>query len=422
MEAWAICVAVLVGLGVMSIVLWLAQVLQYERSNGATAFESISESLPQPVLIYNRIEANRRTTILYLALFAVVLLPLVLYLAEIITAYFTFSTDALGGLLRNDNIVPFLVLDGCVALAIVVVAAYLEYRYADRLLLRLVGAHAAEREEEPELWRTVENLCIGAGLPQPRVYVLESPAANAFATGISPERASLVVTRGLLTLVDRLELEGVIAHELSHIGNYDIRLNTVLAAGMRILWLPLGIAVGFFRFLFRVHWAIGAGALFPLVILMVPLWLVFTKGVSELTSDPVEALLLMSVAVLPSYIFVGAPMLGLLIRRGLTRQREFLADADAALLTRYPEGLARALAKIKGAGEFQMKARATTAHLYIVDLLPEDAPWWDRILSSHPPLEERIAQLAEMGGIAPSVLRAAEEAGAKLHSTGAEPI
>jgi hypothetical protein len=143
----------------------------------------------------------------------------------------------------------------------------------------------------------------------------------------------------------------------------------------------------------------------------------------QLESDPGLGLLMLLSASLPFYVVLGAPALGQLIWRAVSREREFLADADAALLTRYPEGLALALAKMGAANDLRFRVAGSTAHLYAVDPLPRDAPWWDRILSSHPPIEERIELLARMGGgIAPSVLQAAAESGAEFARTHASDV
>jgi len=246
--------------------------------------------------------------------------------------------------------------------------------------------------------------------------VVEWLAPNALATGLDRQHAAFAVTRGLLSLLDQRELEGVTAHELSHIGNYDIRLSTVVAAGVALLRLPLLIVVGFFRFLFRLHWAVGVGALLYLVLpALAGIPFSVSLATDQLESDPGLGLLMLLSASLPFYVVLGAPALGQLIRRAVSREREFLADADAALLTRYPEGLALALAKMGAANDLRLRVAGSTAHLYAVDPLPRVAPWWDRILSSHPPIEERIELLARMGGgIAPSVLQAAAESGAEF--------
>ncbi|MDP2949636.1 MAG: M48 family metalloprotease [Chloroflexota bacterium] len=306
------------------------------------------------------------------------------------------------------------------AVAVVLLVAYLQYRFAAVLVLRLSGAQPVGQGEEQKLRQTVENLCIGAGLPQPQLYIIESAAPNAFATGLDPQHASLAVTRGLMRLLDSRELEGVIAHELSHIGNYDTRLSAVAAAGVVLLRLPLSIVTGFYRLLFGlVRLNLLAGALIllsygGLIFWVVPLSIVIAP------SDPPEndAILLFVLLfyywLLPYYGLV-APVLARFISGMVSRQRTLLADADAVLLTRYPDGLAWALGKMGAASGLHLRASGSTAHLYAVDPRPRDAPWWDRIFSSHPSVEERIDLLARMGsGIAPSVLQAAAEAGSEF--------
>jgi len=377
--------------------------------------------------------------------FVVLLLPFVAAFLPFLTPLITFGIVPLLGERAFDRMIQ----DGTGHVAAAVgalvfvvsfglIAAWLEYRYATRLVLRAAGAHRVRREDEPDLWRAVENLCIGAGLPLPRIYVIESAAANAFAAGVDPERASLVVTRGLLSLLERRELEAVVAHELSHIGNNDIRLNTTLAALVQTLRLPLSL-------LFRLHPLVGMGCLgvsflfLSLALVTVVGWvfevvliLFLAPEIADLSqagfdTAEVRGLLLGEAALMfalslygflilcgPFYVLVGARGLGLLVGRAVSREREFLADADAVLLTRDPEGLALALTKIGAAGGGGPKVDVATAHLYIADPLPARTRWWNRILRSHPPLEERVALLARMGsGVPPSALQRAQEAAAR---------
>ena len=197
----------------------------------------MSEPSPQPILVYDRIAQNRRRSIFLLALFAIILLPFVaqatMFLIHVLKFRLLFSDDELKSLapafLAVMSFFPVIILS----------AVLLGYYSASALVLRMLHARLVQQEEEPELYRTVENLCIGAGLPQPRLYVLESKVPNACAIGLNPAQAILVVTRGLMDLLDRRELEGVLAHELSHIGNHDIRLNTLVAALVTTLRLPL---------------------------------------------------------------------------------------------------------------------------------------------------------------------------------------
>jgi len=369
----------------------------------------------EPVLVYDRIAANRRSTLLLLGLFALMSLPAVAYVAQ----YLAFVVTIFFSSTPGSDWVTTVIEGAVIALAVIVAAAYLQYRYCATAVLRFSGAREVERDDEPGLWRTVENLCIGAGLPQPRVYVVESMAANAFATGMSPEDASLVVTRGLLELLDRRELEGVVAHELSQIGNYDTRLSAIMAAGVGTLRLPFVVVAGFFRFLFRLHWVVGAGVL---LYFGVPLLVAVVFSVAFVSEEPGIALLVLLALASLAYVLLGAPLLGMLLIRAISRQREFLADADAVLLTRHAEGLPTALAKMEAASGSGMKVGGATAHLYIVDPIRDEASWWDRVLLTHPPVEERIAALANMGGgIAPTLLHEATAAGARFGSADSAP-
>jgi len=377
------------------------------------------------VLIWDRIDANRRNSRLLLFAFAAVLLPVAAYLAMYLMVWVAMILGLLAvgaGLAdafsEDAGFTVFAAADAALSVLILLAVAYLLFRFASAIVLRLSGARPVTRAEAPELWRTVENLCIGAGLPQPRLHIVESGAANAFGTGLSPARASLVVTRGLLGLLDRRELEGVVAHELAQIANYDTRLGTLLAVGVALLRLPLGIVIAIFRFLFRIHWAVGWGLL---LYLGLPLLATIPFGLSLVddmfAEDTLLGVLFVFSMLLPFYVFLAAPAIAYLLRKAVLRQHEYLADANAALLTRYPEGLARALAKMSAAGSEGLRVGAATAHLYVVDPLPSDCILWDRIFSTHPPIDRRIAAVAAMGGgTPPSVLRDAEQAGARFHS------
>ena len=380
--------------------------------------------LPQPVLVYTRVRANRRNTVLLLGLLGLLLLPFALGVTQYLMPWLAI---VILPVLLGDQVLysdrPLLGMAAIVfgTLAIVIAAAALAYRHAARLVLRSAGARPVAADAGQDLTRAVENLCIGAGLPPPHVYVVESSAANACATGRTPADAALVVTRGLLSLLNRRELEGVIAHELSHIGNHDIRVGTTLAGVGGVLGLPAGLVARAFRLLFRIEWALGAGCLLWSLLLFLS-FLGMTFGlVRNFPAEFPRELYWWSLAAAasPLYVLFGAPLAWLLIRTAIWRQRELLADADAALLTRDPEGLALALAKVGATGGGRLGASGATAHLYIVDPLAPQAPWWDRIFPCHPPIEERIALLARMGSgeIAPAALQAAAEAGAALQQT-----
>ena len=234
------------------------------------------------------------------------------------------------------------------------------YWYSDKLVLKMSKAKLVEFESNKELYRLVENLCITAGLPLPKIYIIDDTAPNAFATGRDPEHAVVAVTSGLLQKLDRSELEGVIAHELSHIGNRDILLATVVVVLVGIVAL---LADFFMRSLL-----FGGG-----------------RG-NNRGSDWIKI-----VAILLSIL---APVFAMLIQLAISRKREFLADADAALLTRYPEGLASALRKISSDSEKLEVANRATAHLYIANPFKNlKGKKTSKMFMTHPPIEERIASL-----------------------------
>ena len=344
------------------------------------------------------------------------MLPVACYLAAYASFIVAVPLLTVIGLSGMDDGATSVALAGFLALAIILAFAYLQYRLAGAVFLRLARARPIASGEEPVLRSTMEAVCVGAGVRPPRLYVVESKSPNAFATGLSPDRASLVVTRGLLSLLDKTELEGVIAHEVSHIANQDTRLNTVMAAAIALLLVPIRIVVGFFRLLFHIHWVVGVGAVLYLL-----LSLRFAVSLSDILSeDRAVALWMLFSMGLSAYCLVGGPLLALVIRRSVSREREFLADSEAALLTRFPEGLARALAKIEGASGHGINAPIAMGHLYLVEALPTGAPWWDRIFSTHPPIEERVRRLAEMGGVAPAVLEEAQAAGVNAAAAAPE--
>jgi heat shock protein HtpX len=397
---------------------------------------------PTPILVYNRIDANRRKTRLLLASFAVALLPAVsgaatFILPWIYRKYLSAWPAALASLqaqmphvqspldLPTQLLVLYagvgvnLVSMAIVALAFVATTAFLIY-YGSRVVLRVAHARPVDPGQERDLVQVVENLCIGAGLPLPRIHVIESAAPNAFATGRNPHDASLVVTRGLLGLLDRRELEGVIAHELSHIGNHDIGLSTTLAALVGTLSLPLRALAAPFR------GARGMGlgylailGLIPFVgILFMAFWIISDR--ESYGSVPFFWWWTIYVWTAPLYAVWVAPVVALLIRQAVSRQREFLADADAALLTRNPEGLALALVKIGAAGGERLRVGEGTVHLYFVDPRSKGS-WLHAVFPSHPSLERRVELLARMGsGIAPSAIQAAQDAGAKVRAAAEE--
>lgn len=235
------------------------------------------------------------------------------------------------------------------------------YWFSDKLVLRMSNAHLVDFESNKELYRLVENLCITAGLPLPKIYIIDDTAPNAFATGRDAKHAVVAVTSGLLQKLDRSELEGVIAHELSHIGNRDILLATVIVVLVGIVAL---MADYFRNFL----WWGGRDS--------------DSKGNNAY---------IMIIAIVLSLL---APFFAMLIQLAISRKREFLADADGALLTRYPEGLASALEKISADQEPLEVANRATAHLYIAS--PFKGQKVSKLFMTHPSVEDRVAILRGM--------------------------
>jgi heat shock protein HtpX len=241
-------------------------------------------------------------------------------------------------------------------------------------MLSMCGARPAGPSES-EARRLLDNLSIGAGLPPPKLYVIDTPVPNAFAAGLRPENSVVVVTSGLLALLDHREVEGVLAHELSHIGNRDTRLNTVVASLTLFLRLP---------YLMRQRKKRAR-----------------TAGYQWSTPNRNIRIRKTEIALLPIYIYVFfiAPFLATLIRAAISRSREFLADADAALITRYPEGLLRALAKIGGAGSTITGSNPVISHLYFASPSPGRARFFTgNLLATHPSIEQRITRLMEFNG------------------------
>lgn len=244
--------------------------------------------------------------------------------------------------------------------------AVLSYWFSDKVVLAMTKAVPVDMKNYPEVYRIVENLCITAGLPMPKLYIVPEMAPNAFATGRNPERAVIAVTQGLLQKLDRSELEGVLAHELSHIGNRDMLVSTVAV-----------ILVGFLSLL---------GDFF--------MRSMFWGGRRRSDNDR-SGLIFLALAVAFSIL---APLAGTLMQMAISRKREFLADASGALLTRYPEGLANALVKISRDSTPMSVANNTTAHLWIDNPMKgsKRISWLTKLFMTHPPVEERVAALRGM--------------------------
>ncbi|MGH2656000.1 MAG: M48 family metallopeptidase [Actinomycetota bacterium] len=256
------------------------------------------------------------------------------------------------------------------ALGIAAVGSWSSYMYGDRLVLRVSRAQPADREQYPKLHNIVEGLCIAAGMPVPAIYVIPEEAPNAFATGRNPEHASIAVTDGLLKTLNRVELEGVVAHELSHVKNRDILVGTLTATLVGVVVL----LTGWMRW--GLFWGGGRGR---------------GRG-GDGGGNPIILIVALVAMIL-------APLAAQLIRFGVSRRREYLADADGALLTRYPPGLAAALRKIGSATNTMRVANNATAHLWFSQpsrAVGEGHSRIERLFSTHPPIEERIKALEEM--------------------------
>ncbi|MEW6553211.1 MAG: M48 family metalloprotease [Actinomycetota bacterium] len=267
-----------------------------------------------------------------------------------------------------------------IAAIVATLMSFTSYYHSDKIALASAGARPVTREEFPYYVNTVEGLSLAAGIPVPRTYIIDTPAMNAFATGRDPEHAAIAVTRGLLENCNRLELEGVLAHEMSHIGNYDIRY-------MCMVVVLVGLLIIFANVVTRmIFWgSIGdrdsgggiggeGGGWFQIIIFVVGL-----------------------------VFLILSPIIGQLLQLSISRKREYLADATGAKLTRYPEGLASALEKLSSEAKPFPRTSQATAHLWIMEPFKKEAQAHkvkrSSMWSTHPPVEERIARLRAMSGL-----------------------
>ncbi|MDD4409149.1 MAG: M48 family metallopeptidase [Candidatus Pacebacteria bacterium] len=246
-----------------------------------------------------------------------------------------------------------------VAVIISILSSIGSYWFSDKLVLSMSGAHEISEKEAPDLYHLVENLCISVGMPMPKVYIIEEMQPNAFATGRDENHAVIAVTRGLLSRLENIEIEGVLAHELSHIKNKDILLQTVVVvmAGL------ISIASDF-----------------------------FLRSSFNRDRDSKAGPIILVIALIAAIL---APFAATIIQLSISRKREFLADATGALMTRYPDGLASALQKISDDPSEMHDVSNATAHLYISSPLRGDkaTSWFSKLFLTHPPVEERIAAL-----------------------------
>lgn len=297
--------------------------------------------------LYTYSDSNSRKTFLLIFCFVILLITLGWFFSYIL----------------DDQIFLF------IAVFLAIFQSFSSYWFSDKIVLAMSRAREIKHEENPELYHVVENLCITAGLPLPKIYIIEEAQPNAFATGRDKNHAVIAVTRGLLEKLNKTELEGVIAHELSHVGNRDILLGTVIV----VLVSVVAILSNFFM---RMSFWSG------------------NRRDSEKSSGQLGAILM----VLGIFAAILAPLLANLMKLAISRKREFMADADGALLTRYPEGLASALEKISADPNSLKAAGNTTAHLYIANPFrgSQSQNWITRLFSTHPPIEERIKILRQI--------------------------
>lgn len=307
-------------------------------------------------MVYTEISSNKRKTALFITFFLVLII-------------------ALGFLFAKTANQPLLLP---LAVGFSVLMSLISYYYSDRIVLGMSHAQEISEKDDPELYRAVENLAIAAGLPTPKVYLIPDSAMNAFATGRDPKHSSLAITQGLRSKLTKQELEGVMAHELSHVGNYDIRLSTMIV-------VLVGVVTLLSDWMFRASF--------------------FGRRRSNDQGGGVILLIGLVLALL-------SPIAATLIQLAISRKREYLADASGALLTRYPQGLAQALEKIAQDKEPLEVANKATAHLYFVNpfhlQVGPDAlrrrgsdsfahrSWFASLFDTHPPIAERIKRLEQM--------------------------
>lgn len=253
-----------------------------------------------------------------------------------------------------------------IAVFISIMMSVTSYWYSDKIVLSMFKARPITRESNKELWNIVENLSITAGLPIPRTYVISDPSPNAFATGRDAKHSAVVVTTGLLSILDRTELEGVVAHELSHIGNRDILISTIVVVLVGLISILAD------WFLYMAFWGGGRSR---------------NRGGGGGQAQMIGMLIGLALSII-------APIVAVLIQLTISRKREFLADASGALLTRYPEGLASALEKISKCPAPLARANNATAHLFISSPFgPRAKRGMHKLFMTHPPVGERIKAL-----------------------------
>ena len=291
--------------------------------------------------MYSAIAANKRNTVLIIALFILIVGAL----------------GVLWGYLAGSWTISILVVVGAVGYAI------FQYYWAGRETIALSGAIEITKADVPRLYRVVENLAITEGLPMPKVYIIQDAAPNAFATGRDPEHAIVAATTGLLELMDDSELEGVMAHEMGHVKNYDIRVSLIV--------FGLVVAIGLISDIF-VRMIFFGGA----------------RNRSDSNGGGPAALIILAIGIVAAVL---APIVAAVVQASVSRQREYLADATASLTTRHPEALASALAKLETYGRPMRRTNTSMSHLWISD--PNKPGLIAKMFATHPPIQERIARL-----------------------------
>ena len=293
--------------------------------------------------MYSAIAANKRNTVFIIIFFVLLIGGLATY----------------AGYASGYGSSAFMII-GFVALY-----ALIQFYAAGAFAVAASGAVQITKADNPRLWRTVENIAISEGMPMPKVYLIKDEAPNAFASGRDPKHAVVAATTGLLAIMDDNELQGVMAHEMAHVKNYDIRVSTIVFG----LVSAVGILADFF------------------------LRMAFYSGHSKSKDSGQLALVLMAFGVVA---WIVAALIGPIVSAAVSRQREYLADASGAEITRFPEGLQGALAKLRDYGKPMKRASSSMAHMYISD--PVKPSVAERLFSTHPPLDKRIERLGAIGG------------------------
>jgi heat shock protein HtpX len=301
--------------------------------------------------VYEQISANKRKTVLLIFLFVLLLTAV------------GFAVDYF---LRGGVV-------GIVIVAIIVIiSSFVSYFNSDKVALAMAHAKPADPQQYARYHNLVEGLCIASGLPKPRLYIVDDPAPNAFSTGRNPKHAAIAVTTGLLDKMNRVELEGVLAHELSHIRNYDVLVMTLAVTMVGIIAL---LSDFFLRIMF---WTGGRG------------------GRDDNNNNPLGIVF----AILGFVLLIFAPIIAALMQMAVSRKREYLADASGVQLTRYPPGLISALEKLKDDHTATHFASKATAHLWIEEPLDKESnkgeTKWNHLFDTHPPIDDRIHALEQM--------------------------